>query len=120
MKTRAMPWLPGGTTASAAIIWPDGAISLADQAQLPPCAGAHPVVPGGGGGEESIRPGTSPEPAPAQAVLEDPSGLTDISSRVADLDWQLGRVYFMAFLNPSQGQPDPALIARLASPRNLR
>ena len=34
-----------------------------------------------GSREESIRPGTSPEPAPAQAVLEDPSGLTDISSR---------------------------------------
>jgi hypothetical protein len=26
-----------------------------------------------------------------------------------------GRVYFLAFLNPSQGQPDPALTARLAS-----
>jgi len=31
------------------------------------------------------------------------------------LAWRLGRVYFLAFLNPSQGQPDPALIARLAS-----
>jgi hypothetical protein len=26
-----------------------------------------------------------------------------------DLDWQLGRVYFLAFLNPSRGQSDPAL-----------
>jgi len=43
-----------------------------------------------------------------------------LSCRVTDLDWRLGRVYFLAFLNPSQGQPDPALIARLASPRNLR
>ena len=35
-----------------------------------------------------------------------------------DLGWRLGRVYFLAFLNPSQGQPDPALTARLASPRH--
>ena len=35
--------------------------------------------------------------------------------RVAGLDWRLGRVYFLAFLNPSRGQPDPALTARLAS-----
>ena len=34
---------------------------------------------------------------------------------VADSDWQLGRVYSLAFLNPSRGQPDPALAARLAS-----
>ena len=39
--------------------------------------------------------------------------------RVAGLDWQLGRVYFLAFLNPSQGQPDPALTARLASPATV-
>jgi len=35
------------------------------------------------------------------------------------LAWRLGRVYFLAFLNPSQGQPDPALIARLASPATV-
>jgi hypothetical protein len=28
--------------------------------------------------------------------------------RVADLDWRLGRVYFLAFLNPSRGQPAPS------------
>jgi hypothetical protein len=39
--------------------------------------------------------------------------------RVAGLDWRLGRVYFLAFLNPSRGQPDPALTARLASPANV-
>jgi hypothetical protein len=38
--------------------------------------------------------------------------------RVENLDWQLGRVYFLAFLNPSRGQPDPALTARLARPRH--
>jgi len=31
------------------------------------------------------------------------------------LDWRLGRVYFLPFLNPSRGQPDPALTARSAS-----
>jgi hypothetical protein len=31
------------------------------------------------------------------------------------LDWRLGRVYFLAFLNPFRGQPDPTLTARLAS-----
>jgi hypothetical protein len=31
------------------------------------------------------------------------------------LDWRLGRVYFLAFLNPSRGQPVPNLAARLAS-----
>jgi hypothetical protein len=30
-------------------------------------------------------------------------------------NWRLGRVYFLAFLNPSRGQPDPALTARVAS-----
>jgi hypothetical protein len=39
--------------------------------------------------------------------------------RVAGLDWRLDRVYFLAFLNPSQGQPDPALTARLASPATV-
>ena len=37
------------------------------------------------------------------------------SCRIVDLDWRLDRVYFLTFLNPSQGQPDPALTARLAS-----
>jgi hypothetical protein len=44
------------------------------------------------------------------------AGWTVLFCRVAGLDWRLGRVYFLAFLNPSQGQPDPALTARLASP----
>jgi hypothetical protein len=39
--------------------------------------------------------------------------------RVPDLDWRLGRVYFLAFLNPSRRQPDPALTARLASPATI-
>ena len=39
--------------------------------------------------------------------------------RVADLDWRLGRVYFLAFLNPSRGQPDSALTDRLASPATV-
>jgi hypothetical protein len=34
-------------------------------------------------------------------------------------NWRLGRVYFLAFLNPSRGQPDPALTARLASPASV-
>ena len=34
-----------------------------------------------GSREESVRPGTSPEPAPAQAVLEDLNDPADISSR---------------------------------------
>jgi hypothetical protein len=34
-------------------------------------------------------------------------------------NWRLGRVYFLAFLNPSRGQPDPALTARLASPNSV-
>jgi hypothetical protein len=38
-----------------------------------------------GSREESIRPGTSPEPAPARAVLKDLNGLADISSRIADV-----------------------------------
>ena len=33
--------------------------------------------------------------------------------------WRLDRVYFLAFLNPSRGQPDPALAARLASPARV-
>jgi hypothetical protein len=39
--------------------------------------------------------------------------------RVADLDWRLGRVYFLAFLNPSLRQPTPALTARMASPATV-
>jgi hypothetical protein len=35
--------------------------------------------------------------------------------RIANLDWQQGRVYFLAFLNLLRGQPVPALTARLAS-----
>jgi hypothetical protein len=38
-----------------------------------------------------------------------------LTCRVADLDWRLGRVYFLALSNPSRGQPDPALTTRLAS-----
>lgn len=40
------------------------------------------------------------------------------SCRVSDLDWRLGRVYFLT-LNPPRGQPDPALTARLASPATV-
>ena len=54
MNTRAMPWLSGGSTASAAMSWPDGAILLAGQAQLPAWAGAHPVVPGGAAKDFSL------------------------------------------------------------------
>jgi hypothetical protein len=43
-----------------------------------------------------------------------------LNCRAGDLDWRLGRVYFLAFLNPSRGQPDPALTARLASLCNRR
>jgi hypothetical protein len=45
--------------------------------------------------------------------------LDALTCRVADLDWRLSRVYFLAFLNPSRGQPDPALTARLASPATI-
>jgi hypothetical protein len=41
------------------------------------------------------------------------------SCRIVDLDRRLNRVYFLAFLNPSRGQPDPALTARLASPAKV-
>jgi hypothetical protein len=37
-----------------------------------------------------------------------------LSCRVAGLDWRSARVYFLAFLNPSRGQPVPALTVRLA------
>ena len=37
------------------------------------------------------------------------------SAALGDWDWRSARVYFLAFLNPSQGQPDPVLTARLAS-----
>jgi hypothetical protein len=36
------------------------------------------------------------------------------------LDWRLVRVYFLAFLNSSRGQPDPALTTGLVSPGNRR
>jgi hypothetical protein len=39
--------------------------------------------------------------------------------QVAAFAWRLDRVYFLAFLNPSRGQPDPALTARLASPGSI-
>ena len=41
------------------------------------------------------------------------------SAALRDLNWRLGRVYVLAFLNPSRGQPDPALTARLASPATI-
>ena len=34
-------------------------------------------------------------------------------------NWRLSRVYFLAFLDPSRGQPHPALTARLASPASV-
>lgn len=52
-------------------------------------------------------------------ILSDPTPDAFIC-RIVDLDWRLDRVYFLAFLNPSQGQPDPALTARLASVCNRR
>jgi hypothetical protein len=42
-----------------------------------------------------------------------------IDAALRALDWRLGRVYFLAFLNPFRGQPDPALTARLASPASV-
>jgi len=61
------------------------------------------------------NPGNAPYPRAGASA-----GPNSRTCRVTGLDWRLSRAYFMAFLNPSQGQPDPALIARLASPRNLR
>jgi hypothetical protein len=34
-------------------------------------------------------------------------------------NWRLDRVYFLALLNPSQGQPDPVLTARSRSPSSF-
>ena len=45
--------------------------------------------------------------------------LNVLNCRAMDLDWRLSRVYFLAFLNPSRGQPDPALTVRLASPATV-
>ena len=47
------------------------------------------------------------------------TGWAVLFCRVVDLGWRLGRVYFLAFLNHSRGQPDPALTARLASPATV-
>jgi hypothetical protein len=44
---------------------------------------------------------------------------THASAALRIWNWRLGRVYFLAFLNPSRGQPDPALTARLASPNSV-
>jgi hypothetical protein len=38
-----------------------------------------------------------------------------LRAALRDSDWRSARVYFLAFLNPSQGQPVPTLTARLAS-----
>jgi hypothetical protein len=38
------------------------------------------------------------------AVLE----VNVLNCRVAGLDWRLGRVYFLAFLNPSRGKTGPS------------
>jgi hypothetical protein len=38
-----------------------------------------------------------------------------LTCRVAGLDWRSARVYFLAFLNPSRGQPVQTLTARAAS-----
>jgi hypothetical protein len=50
----------------------------------------------------------------AQAVHRSPA-----SAALRISSWRLDRVYFLAFLNPSRGQPDPALAARLASPASV-
>ncbi len=44
-----------------------------------------------------------------------------LSGSAASRIWnrRLGRVYFLAFLNPCRGQPDPALTARLAGPTSV-
>jgi hypothetical protein len=41
--------------------------------------------------------------------------INDRSCRTADWTGGPDRVYFLAFLNPSRGQPGPSLTARLAS-----
>lgn len=71
----------------------------------------HSRLPTGPGtGEVSGWPSCINLHRPARARTLGHAGLRDVN-------WQLGRVYFLAFLNPSRGQPDPALTARLASPR---
>jgi hypothetical protein len=42
------------------------------------------------------------------------------SCRVADLDRRLSRVYFLAFLNPSRGQPGPAPYRQVGQSCNRR
>jgi hypothetical protein len=70
----------------------------------------------------SVTPGQSEAPAYSGDAGDDarPTG----PARCAHLprsrwNWRLDRVYFLAFLNPSRGQPDPALTARLASPGSV-
>jgi hypothetical protein len=48
-----------------------------------------------------------------------PARATHGSAALRTSSWRLDRVYFLAFLNPSRGQPDPALAARLASPASV-
>jgi amino acid transporter len=66
----------------------------------------------------SGRPSTSV--SALHGIESDASAEAVRSCRVVSLDWRLDRVYFLAFLNPSRGQPDPALAARLASLCNDR
>jgi hypothetical protein len=54
----------------------------------------------------------------AQLRLSDHGTWTPLMPR-RGWNWRLDRVYFLAFLNPSRGQPDPALTARLASPGSV-
>lgn len=59
-------------------------------------------------------PGLAPS---RKGIAQPDSGTTPYSHcRVVHLDWQLDRVYFLTFLNPLRGQPDPALTARFGQP----
>src|ERR1700720_2485185 len=57
--------------------------------------------------------------ARSASLFRTPSRDAALICRVAGGNWRLDRVYFLAFLNPSQGQPDPALTDRLASPGSV-
>jgi hypothetical protein len=58
------------------------------------------------------RPSPARQYPPARQLL---IGWVTLICQLADSDWRLARVYFLAFLNPIRGQPVSALAARLAS-----
>jgi hypothetical protein len=81
-------------------IWPDGwPVRLPTKTEGPWRTQIQPVT-----GFRSTNPYIQVSPA-----------MNDRFCRIANLDWQQGRVYFLAFLNLLRGQPVPALTARLAS-----